>query len=132
MAAFNPTTLPDHIRGQQSLHAIGTGNPASSKLNAFELEILARIERSVQHPPPRPFGIRDLTWESEFRARRGKNAKDQYVKLCYVPASRIPDFITGVQDGREGTQCVFRETKENHKRPKEAKEGARISLDFGR
>lgn len=132
MAASSPPTLPDHIRGQQSLPAIGIGNPANPKLNAFDLEILARIKGSIQHPPPGPFGIRDLTWESEFRARRGKNAKDQYIKLCYVPASRIPDFITGVQDGREGTQCVFRETKENHKRAHAAKEGARTSLDFGR
>jgi hypothetical protein len=111
---------------------IGTRNPASPKLNAFELEILARIKGSVQHPLPEPFGIRDITWESEFRARRGKNAKDQFVKLYFVPTSRIPDFITGVQDGREGTQCVFEETKDNHKCAHDAKEGARTSLDFGR
>lgn len=113
-------------------YAANLQNPIRPKLGDSDVQALREIEQSLQTPSAGAFGMRDLKWTLEFRARRGKNGKDQHVKQCYIPASRIQDFITGVQSGTEGTQCVFRETKENHKRPECARDGARTALDFGR
>lgn len=118
---------PDSARVVHSLQS-----PVPGKLSNAEAQILAQIEALVQHPKEGPFGVTNLQWNKEHRARRGKHGKHHEVRYCYVPATRIEDFIAGVQNGSEGTQCVYRETKENHKRPEDAREGARTSLYFSR
>ena len=132
METPNRMTPPFAEEDGQSTQAGSTKNPQKPTLSEVDVQILAHIERSVQNPAEGPFGTRDLTWTPEFRARRGKHGRDCVVQQCYIPATRIPDFIAGVQSGKEGTQCVFRETKENHKRAKDAKEGPRTPLDFAR
>ena len=125
-------TSPSAGVDSQSSQAGSTRNPEKPRLSEVDVEVLANIEKSVQNPAEGPFGFRDLTWTPEFRARRGKHGRDCVVQQCYIPPTRIQDFIAGVQSGKEGTQCVFRETKENHKRAEDAKEGPRTPLDFAR
>ena len=102
-------------------------------LSAFDLHAiqLRAIEDSVQNPPAGVFGPRDLKWEVEYRAPRGEHKKAHVVQQCYVPSSRVADFIEGMQCGKEGAQCRFRVNKENRK-PNQSREGPRTALNFVR
>lgn len=107
-------------------------NEKKPNLDEFDVQILANIERSVQRPPIGVFGRRALIRALEFKARRGKFGQNSVVEQCFIPTDRVRDFIAGMQCGKEGTQCVYRETKENHKRGTNAKDGPRTALEFAR
>ena len=92
----------------------------SPKLDEFGLQILANIEYSVQHPLIATFGWRDLVWALEFKAHRGKHQRNSVVQQYCFSISHLLDFIVGMQCGKEGARCLYRDTKENHKRPNHA------------
>lgn len=89
------------------------------------------IEERVQNPPPGTFGPSNLRWKLEYRPPRGEHKKSHIVQQCYVPTSRVQDFVEGMQCGREGAQCRFRTSKEN-RRPNQSREGHKTALDFTR
>ena len=92
---------------------------------------LQAIEERIQNPPPGIYGPRDLRWELHYRPPRGEHKKSHIVQQCYVLTSRVPDFIEGMQCGREGAQCRFRPNKEN-RRPNQRRDGHKTALDFTR
>lgn len=102
-------------------------------LSQFDIHALQlqQIEDLVQEPPPGVFGARDLRWELEYRPPRGEHKKSHLVQQCYIPTSRVGDFVDGMQCGREGTQCRFRANKENRK-PNLRRDGPRTPLSFTR
>lgn len=103
-----------------------------SQLNDYGRSMLATIERSVQDPPMGTFTSRALLWVLQRRARRGKYGKNLVVQQCYIPTSRVPDFVAGMQSGKDGAQCVFRETKEKPKVEAQERGGPRTALHFSR
>lgn len=73
------------------------------------------IEGLVQHPPMRPFQMRDIERHLTFGARQVKHDRNHDVVHCYVLAIRILYFIMGIHSKSEEMQCVDRESNKDHK-----------------
>ena len=94
----------------------------------FDAQIVAIIEEAVQNPPPGAFGPGDVNWALERRPPRGKHRRRHVVQHCYVPTSRVDNFIAGMQNGKDGAQCTFRRSPEDRRWDKDKKEGPRAAL----
>ena len=70
-----------------------------------------------------------MRWELEYRPPRGEKKKSHVVQQCFVPTSRVHDFIEGMQCGRDGAQCRFQPCKEN-RCPNLSRDGHKTALDF--
>ena len=76
-----------------------------SKDDSFDIDVGAydihklqvqAIEERVQNPPPGTFGLSELRWELEYRPPKDEHKKSHIVQQCFVPTSRVHDFIEGM------------------------------------
>lgn len=62
-------------------------------------------------------------WALQCRRRRGKNGRSHVVQQFYIPTTMVPNFIVGMQCGKERAHGLFQEIKENHKPQENVKQG---------
>ena len=73
---------------------------------------LELIQAKVQFPPAGPIFKKDLLWSlrETRRVRQGQGndtKKVVVVQQCFIPTSRVHDFITGMENTKDGISCKF-------------------------
>lgn len=108
MAALGEGTTSPACRGDihpkyEDLDSLGFEAQSRSSFQTA----LASILKSVQHPPPGPWGHGDVDWKMMLRTQRGSHKKTPVVHQCYVNTNRVHDFVAGMQGAKGGVSCKY-------------------------
>jgi hypothetical protein len=73
---------------------------------------LQLLQSKVQFPPDGLIFVQDLLWSlretRRVRQGQGKDTKKVVVvQQCFIPSSRVKDFIMGMENTKHGVTCKF-------------------------